>query len=206
MSTTQPAETAQADRQSRVGKRPIIVPKGVEFSGDANVVRIKGPKGSLERKLPPFVGVKKDGEQLIIGITSNATGEGPKYQGLTRALVQNMVQGVSAGYAIALDLHGVGYRAELKGRELTLSLGLSHQVKYPLPATINARVETLDEGGIKRPRVHLDSCDKELLGQTAARIRSFRPPEPYKGKGVRYMGEKIRTKAGKAGKSGAKGK
>jgi large subunit ribosomal protein L6 len=206
MSTTQTAETAQADRQSRVGKRPIIVPKGVEFSGDANVVRIKGPKGTLERKLPPFVGVKKDGEQLIIGITSNATGEGPKFQGLTRALVQNMVQGVSAGYAIALDLHGVGYRAELKGRELTLSLGLSHQVKYPLPATVNARVETLDEGGIKRPRVHLDSCDKELLGQTAARIRSFRPPEPYKGKGVRYMGEKIRMKAGKAGKSGAKGK
>jgi large subunit ribosomal protein L6 len=206
MSTTQTAETAQADRQSRVGKRPIIVPKGVEFSGDANVVRIKGPKGSLERKLPPFVGVSKDGEQLIIGITSNATGEGPKFQGLTRALVQNMVQGVSAGYAIALDLHGVGYRAELKGRELTLSLGLSHQVKYPLPATVNARVETLDEGGIKRPRVHLDSCDKELLGQTAARIRSFRPPEPYKGKGVRYMGEKIRMKAGKAGKSGAKGK
>ena len=84
MSTTQPAETAQADRQSRVGKRPVIVPKGVEFSGDATVVRIKGPKGSLERKLPPFVGVKKDGEQLIVAITSNATGEGPKYQGLTR--------------------------------------------------------------------------------------------------------------------------
>ncbi|MDB4974823.1 MAG: hypothetical protein JWN48_3164 [Myxococcaceae bacterium] len=205
MSTAQ-TETAQPERQSRVGKRPIIVPKGVEFSGDANVVRIKGPKGTLERKLPPFVGVKKDGEELIVGITSNATGEGPKFQGLTRALVQNMVQGVSAGYALALDLHGVGYRAELKGRELTLSLGLSHQVKYPLPATVNARVETLDEGGIKRPRIHLDSCDKELLGQVGARIRSFRPPEPYKGKGVRYMGEKIRTKAGKAGKSGAKGK
>jgi len=205
MSTSQP-ETAQSDRQSRVGKRPVIVPKGVEFTGDANVVRIKGPKGTLERKLPPHVGVKKDGEQLIVSITSNATGEGPKFQGLTRALVQNMVQGVSAGYAIALDLHGVGYRAELKDRLLTLSLGLSHQVKYPLPATVNARVETLDEGGIKRPRIHLDSCDKELLGQTAARIRSFRPPEPYKGKGVRYMGEKIRTKAGKAGKSGAKGK
>jgi large subunit ribosomal protein L6 len=199
-------EATGEQRQSRVGKRPILVPKGVEFSAADNVVKIKGPKGSLERKLPPFVGVKKDGENLIIGITSNETGEGPKFQGLTRALVQNMVQGVSAGYAIALDLHGVGYRAELKGRELTLSLGLSHQIKYPLPASVNARVETLDEGGIKRPRVHLDSCDKELLGQVAARIRSFRPPEPYKGKGVRYMGEKIRTKAGKAGKSGAKGK
>jgi len=198
--------TEQTQRQSRVGKRPIPVPSGVDFNVDADKVRIKGPKGTLERKLPPFVAVKKDGENLIVSITSDATGEGPKFQGLTRALVANMVHGVATGYAIALDLHGVGYRAELKGRELTLSLGLSHQVKYPLPNTINARVETLDEGGVKRPRIHLDSPDKELLGQTAARIRSFRPPEPYKGKGVRYMGEKIRTKAGKAGKSGAKGK
>jgi large subunit ribosomal protein L6 len=197
---------AEPNRQSRVGKVPVALPKGVEFSGDATVVKIKGPKGSLERKLPPYVAVKKDGENLVIGITSNVTGEGPKFQGLTRALVANMVKGVSAGYAIALDLHGVGYRAELKGRDLTLSLGLSHQIKYPLPTGVNARVETLDEGGVKRPRLHLDSADKELLGQTAARIRSFRPPEPYKGKGVRYLGEKIRTKAGKAGKSGAKGK
>jgi len=200
------AEQVQSERQSRVGKRPIALAKGVEFSGDATVIKIKGPKGSLERKLPPLVAVKKDGEQLVVSITSNETGEGPKFQGLTRALVANMVQGVSAGYNVALDLYGVGYRAELKGKDFTLSLGLSHQVKYTLPASINARVETLDEGGIKRPRIHLDSCDKELLGQVAARIRSFRPPEPYKGKGVRYMGEKIRTKAGKAGKSGAKGK
>ena len=198
--------TQQIQRQSRVGKRPIPVPKGVDFNVDADKVRVKGPKGTLERKLPPFVAVKKDGENLIVSITSDETGEGPKYQGLTRALVANMVHGVATGYTISLDLYGVGYRAELKGRELTLSLGLSHQVKYPLPNTINARVETLDEGGVKRPRIHLDSPDKELLGQTAARIRSFRPPEPYKGKGVRYMGEKIRTKAGKAGKSGAKGK
>lgn len=198
--------TEQTQRQSRVGKRPIALPKGVEFNFDASKVKIKGPKGALERKLPPYVAVKKDGENLVVSITSDATGEGPKFQGLTRALVANMVQGVAAGYNIALDLHGVGYRAELKGKELTLSLGLSHQVRYPLPASINAKVEILDEGGVKRPRIHLDSCDKELLGQTAARIRSFRPPEPYKGKGVRYMGEKIRTKAGKAGKSGAKGK
>jgi large subunit ribosomal protein L6 len=200
------AVATDSSRQSRVGKVPVPMPKGVEFSGDATKVKIKGPKGTLERKLPPCVAVTKDGENLVIGITSNATGEGPKFQGLTRALVANMVKGVSTGYAIALDLHGVGYRAELKGRDLNLSLGLSHQVKYPLPAGVNARVETLDEGGVKRPRVHLDAADKELLGQVAARIRSFRPPEPYKGKGVRYMGEKIRTKAGKAGKSGAKGK
>jgi large subunit ribosomal protein L6 len=196
--------TQESQRQSRVGKRPIPVPKGVEFNVAASTVKVKGPKGALERKLPPYVAVKKDGDELIVSITSDATGEGPKFQGLTRALVANMVHGVATGYAVALDLHGVGYRAELKGRDLTLTLGLSHQIKYPLPATVNARVEILDEGGTKRPRLHLDSCDKELLGQTAARIRSFRPPEPYKGKGVRYLGEKIRTKAGKAGAKGGK--
>jgi large subunit ribosomal protein L6 len=204
--TTATATSTESNRQSRVGKVPVGLPKGVEFSGDEIKVQIKGPKGTLERKLPPFVNVKKDGENIVVGITSNATGEGPKFQGLTRALIANMVKGVSTGYAVALDLYGVGYRAELKGKDLTLSLGLSHQIKFVLPATVNARVETLDEGGVKRPRLHLDSADKELLGQVAARIRSFRPPEPYKGKGVRYMGEKIRTKAGKAGKSGAKGK
>jgi large subunit ribosomal protein L6 len=198
--------TQDTQRQSRVGKRPVPVPKGVDVSFDASTVKLKGPKGALERKLPPLVALKKDGDQVVVSITPNAGVEGPKFQGLTRALVANMVQGVAAGYARALDLHGVGYRAELKGKELTLSLGLSHQVKYTLPALINARVEILDEGGTKRPRIHLDSCDKELLGQVAARIRSFRPPEPYKGKGVRYFGEKIRQKAGKAGKTGAKGK
>jgi len=198
-------ETAQeAQRQSRVGKRPIALPKGVEVSVDATSIQVKGPKGALSRKLPPLVSVKKEGEELIVSILPNAGVEGPKFQGLTRALVANMVQGASAGYTMALDLHGVGYRAELKGREMTFSLGLSHQVKYVLPEGLNARVEILDEGGTKRPRVHLDSADKELLGQSAARIRSFRPPEPYKGKGVRDMGEKIRMKAGKAGAKGGK--
>ncbi len=200
--------TAQPDeqRQSRVGKRPISVPKGVEISFDDKVVKVKGPKGSLQRTLPPLVGLKREGDILTVVLTPGAGEDGLKFQGLTRALVANMVQGVASGYAMALDLHGVGYRAELKGRDLLLTLGLSHQIKYPLPASVNARVEILDEGGTKRPRLHLDSCDKELLGQSAARIRSFRPPEPYKGKGVRYMGEKIRMKAGKAGKAGAKGK
>ena len=197
-------ETQQADRQSRVGKRPIPLPKGVEFSGDATSVKFKGPKGTLERKLPPLVAVKKDGDNVVVSIKQGAGVEGPKYQGLARALLANMAEGVAKGYAMALDLHGVGYRAEIKGRDLTLNVGLSHQVKYPLPAGINAKVEILDEGGTKRPRVHLDSADKELLGQTAARIRSFRPPEPYKGKGIRYLGEKIRMKAGKAGAKGGK--
>lgn len=199
-------QTQEDQRQSRVGKRPIPLAKGVEFSGDAISVKFKGPKGTLERKLPPLVAAKKEGDQIVISIKKDAGIEGPKFQGLARALLANMAEGVAKGYNIALDLHGVGYRAEVKGRDLLLNVGLSHQVKYALPTGVNARVEILDEGGTKRPRVHLDSADKELLGQTAARIRSFRPPEPYKGKGIRYLGEKIRTKAGKAGKAGAKGK
>jgi large subunit ribosomal protein L6 len=198
-------ETQQeSQRQSRVGKVPVPVPKGVEVTIDATTIKLKGPKGTLSRTLHHFVGAQKDGDTIKISIKPNAGLEGPKFQGLTRALVANMVKGVSAGYAMALDLYGVGYRCELKGRDMTLSLGLSHQVKYTLPEGVNAKVEILDEGGTKRPRVHLDSCNNELLGQTAARIRSFRPPEPYKGKGVRYMGEKIRMKAGKAGAKGGK--
>jgi large subunit ribosomal protein L6 len=194
----------QNERQSRVGKAPISLPKGVEATLDATSVKIKGPKGTLSRKLPPLVVIVKEDDVLKVSIKPNSGVEGPKFQGLTRALVANMVKGVAQGYAKSLDLYGVGYRAELKGRELTLSLGLSHQVKYQLPEGINAKVEILDEGGTKRPRLHLDGCDNELLGQAAARIRSFRPPEPYKGKGVRYMGEKIRMKAGKAGAKGGK--
>jgi large subunit ribosomal protein L6 len=204
MTTT--TTTPEIQRQSRVGKRPIPLTKGVEFSGDATTVRFKGPKGTLERKLPPMVAAKKEGDNVIVSLKQGAGLEALKFQGLARALLANMAEGVAKGFALALDLHGVGYRAELKGRDLTLNLGLSHQVKYPLPTGVNARVEILDEGGTKRPRVHLDCADKELLGQTAARIRSFRPPEPYKGKGIRYLGEKIRMKAGKAGKAGAKGK
>ena len=199
------AETTQeVQRQSRVGKRPIPLVKGVECTFDATSVRFKGPKGELKRKLPPLVELKKDGDNLVVVIKKDAGEEALKFQGLTRALLANMAEGVVKGYATALDLHGVGYRAELKGRELTLSLGLSHQVKFQLPAGLNAKVEILDEGGTKRPRLHLDCADKELLGQSAARIRSFRPPEPYKGKGIRYLGEKIRMKAGKAGAKGGK--
>jgi large subunit ribosomal protein L6 len=198
-------ETAQVpQRVSRVGKRPIPLPKGVEVAIDSDTIRVKGPKGSLQRKIAPRVEVRREADSIVVAIQNGAGSEGPQYQGLMRSLIANMVNGVANGYAVALDLYGVGYRAELKASELTLNVGLSHQVKYRLPESIGARVEILDEGGTKRPRLHLDSCNKELLGQTAARIRSFRPPEPYKGKGIRYMGEKIRTKAGKAGAKGSK--
>jgi len=185
--------------QSRVGKVPVALPKGVDFKMDGRKVTVKGPKGELSREMPAGITVRVIDKELVIEPALGAGRQGRQYQGLVRALLANMVHGTSTGYAMSLDLVGVGYRAELKGSDVHLALGLSHPVKYTLPSSVTARVETIDEGGIKRPRLHLSSHDKEALGQTAARIRSFRPPEPYKGKGVRYTGEKLREKAGKAG-------
>lgn len=195
----------QAVRVSRIGKRPVEVPAGVQLDVKDGKVIAKGPKGSLERVLPAAVAIKKEGSSLhIVPPAGGDTGAFAQYQGLTSALLQNMLEGVSKGYTRALDLIGTGYKAEIKGQDLTLSLGLSHTVSYRLPEGIKAKVEVLDVGGTKKPRLHLESHDKELLGQTAARIRSFRPPEPYKGKGVRYVDEKVREKAGKAGGKGGK--
>lgn len=195
----------QAVRVSRVGKRPVEVPAGVQIDVKDGKVVAKGPKGSIERVLPAAVAIKKEGASLeIVPPTSGDAGAFAQYQGLTWALLRNMVEGVSKGYTRSLDLIGTGYKAEVKGQDLTLNLGLSHTVSYRLPEGIKAKVEVLDVGGTKKPRLHLESHDKELLGQTAARIRSFRPPEPYKGKGVRYVDEKVREKAGKAGGKGGK--
>ncbi|MCC7540974.1 MAG: 50S ribosomal protein L6 [Deltaproteobacteria bacterium] len=186
-------------RQSRVGKKPIELPKGVDITLGDGQISVKGPKGVLSRKLPRSVDVARHAQQIVVRPQLGLR-DGPQMQGLARALVANMVAGVVKPFAKSLDFYGTGYRAELSGQDLTLSLGLSHQVKLRLPDMVKARVETIDEAGQKRPRLHLESIDKELLGQTAAEIRSFRPPEPYKGKGGRYTGEKIREKAGKAGK------
>ena len=197
-------ENASAQRQSRIGKRPIVVPAGVTATVKGMSVTVKGPKGSSERSFSDKVAVTLENGALLVKVLASAPLEGPRLQGLTWALLKNMVHGVSKGYALSLDLVGVGYRAELKGQSLTLALGLSHPVNLVLPNEIKARVETIDEGGTKKPRLHLESHDKELLGQIAAKIRSFRPPEPYKGKGVRFTGEKVRMKAGKAGGKGGK--
>jgi len=185
--------------QSRIGKRPLTLPKGVEVKVVARDLTVKGPMGSITRALPPGIKVTVDGSNVTVMPESSAGRDGKKFQGLVRALLGSMVEGTSKGYATSLDFYGVGYRAEVKGTALHMALGLSHPVHYPLPAGITAKVETIDEAGTKRPRVHLSSHDKELLGRVAARIKSFRPPEPYKGKGVRFTGEKIREKAGKAG-------
>jgi large subunit ribosomal protein L6 len=197
--TAQAQTEATTVTQSRVGKKPIELPKGVDVKFDGRKVTVKGPKGELSRELPEGIKVTIEAGEIIVEPAPGAGKRGRQFQGLTRALLASMVKGVATGYAMSLDLVGVGYRAEVKGLELTLALGLSHQVKYTMHSTVAARVETIDEGGVKRPRLHLTSHDKEALGQTAARIRSFRPPEPYKGKGVRYTGEKLREKAGKAG-------
>lgn len=182
-------------KQSRVGKQPIALPKGVTVALNGSKADVKGPKGQLSMTLPSSVSVKKEGEALVV--SSEADGaDAPRLQGLGRALLASLVKGCAEGYERTLELVGTGYRAELKGKELHLALGLSHPVVFPLPATVNAEVPKDSKGTI----IILTSPDKAALGQAAATIRSYRPPEPYAGKGVRYKGEAVRRKAGKAGK------
>ncbi|MBW2458471.1 MAG: 50S ribosomal protein L6 [Deltaproteobacteria bacterium] len=180
---------------SRIGKRPVPVPKGVSVSIQASAVEIKGPKGALSRVLPDHVAVTQKGDELLV--TSDAPGRAaPRLQGLARALLANMVVGVSQGYEKRLELHGTGYRAEVKGQTLHCNLGFSKPVEYGLPDGVDVDIPKDTKGTL----VILRGADKEVVGQTAATIRAFRPPEPYGGKGVRYKGERVREKAGKAGK------
>jgi large subunit ribosomal protein L6 len=196
------AEAQQITKQSRTGKRPIAVPSSVQISLQGRSFKVKGPKGELACQLPEHVDiVQKDGE-IQVSPKKGAGQTGIQYQGLTRALMANMIQGAAEGYKLSLDFRGVGYRATVKEQSLEMVVGLSHQVSLPIPEGLTIQIETRDEGGTKYPRVHLESADKDSLGQFAARVRSVRPPEPYKGKGVRYTGERIREKAGKAGKAG----
>ena len=191
---------AEQLRVSRVGKVPVPVPGGVSIEIDGNTVTVKGPKGELVRTFHPLVKIEQDGAELkVVPSGSGGKTKFAQFQGLSRALLRNMVQGCHEGYKTSLDLYGVGYRATVSGGTIALNLGLSHQIDHALHPAVKAKVETIDEGGTKRPRLHLESHDKEALGQTAAQIRSYRPPEPYKGKGVRYTGEHVREKAGKAG-------
>ncbi|MBW2522620.1 MAG: 50S ribosomal protein L6 [Deltaproteobacteria bacterium] len=180
---------------SRIGKRPIPVPKGVAVTISGSDVQIKGPKGALSRALPDQVAVAQEGDELQV--TTTAPGRsGARLQGLTRALVANMVRGVSEGYEKVLELHGTGYRAELQGNDLHFALGFSHPIVFSLPEGVTATIPKDSKGSL----LILQGTDKAVVGQTAATIRGFRPPEPYGGKGVRYRGERVREKAGKAGK------
>lgn len=192
-------DTAVVSKTSRVGKRPVEIPKGVTATIRGRAVDIKGPKGQLQRTLADTVSVVQEGAKLVV--SSNAPGrDGSRLQGLTRALLASMVKGVAEGYERILELKGTGYRVELKGTTLNFALGFSHPVVYPLPQGISAQVPADSKGTV----LVLQGADKELIGQTAAKIRGFRPPEPYAGKGVRYRGERVREKAGKAGKGGKK--
>jgi large subunit ribosomal protein L6 len=191
--------TPQADRESRVGKRLVPVPKGVNVAINGQNVKVEGPKGKLALDLPAQVSAKKDGEALKV-VSSAGGRDGRRLQGLGRALLQSMVRGASVGYERILELVGTGYRCEVKGKTLTLQVGLSHPAVIELPATIGAVVPPDSKG----TQLVLTSADKALLGQIAATIRAIRPPEPYGGKGIRYRGENIRRKAGKAAKAKAK--
>lgn len=193
--TTETQTQAAKARVSRVGKRPIALPKGVTVEIKDRTVSVKGAKGQLSQLLPAQVDVTKDGDLLMVASTA-AGADAPRLQGLVRALLASLVKGVSDGYERTLELVGTGYRCEVKGQTVTLQVGLSHQSVYELPAHVKGVVPADSRGSV----LVLTSPDKSALGQVAASIRAVRPPEPYGGKGIRYRGEEIRRKAGKAGK------
>ena len=176
---------------SRIGKQPISLPKGVDVSIDGTKVRVKGPRGELERTLHSDMIIRQEGEEILVERPSDAS-QHKALHGLSRTLVANMVEGVTDGFKKTLEIVGVGYRAENKPFGLTLNLGYSHSIDYTAPEGISLKAATPTV-------VEVEGANKEVVGQVAAEIRSLRPPEPYKGKGVRYQGEQIRRKAGKAG-------
>jgi large subunit ribosomal protein L6 len=177
---------------SRIGKRPITVPNKVTVTIDGNKIAVKGPKGELSRELPPLVKVEQQ-EQTLQVQRQDDSRTARQMHGLCRTLVANMVEGVSQGFQRRLEIQGVGYRAQVQGRNLILNMGYSHQVQIAPPDGIQFAVEN-------NTNVIVSGYDKEIVGNTAAKIRAVRPPEPYKGKGIRYAGEVVRRKAGKAGK------
>jgi len=179
---------------SRVGKSPIALPAGVSIDvSKGNLVTVKGPKGELQQQIDPDLSIKVEEGELVVSRPTEQKRHKAMH-GLYRALINNMVVGVTSGYVKELELVGVGYRASNTGNLLELSLGYSHPIMFYIPDDL--KVETKSEKG-KNPIVRLEGIDKQLVGQVAAKIRAFRKPEPYKGKGVRYLGEEIRRKAGK---------
>ena len=179
---------------SRIGRLPITVPPGVKVDVNGNTVRVKGPNGELERTFSPAMGIALADGQINVTRGSDQPAQRALH-GTTRALINNMVLGVSTGFTRSLDIDGVGYRAELSGKNLVLYVGFSHPVTMEPPAGISFSVDT------KIRQIKVSGYDKEQVGQVAANVREIRPPEPYKGKGIRYTGEHIRRKAGKSGKA-----
>lgn len=179
---------------SRIGRKPILIPPGVKVAIEGQTVRVEGPKGKLAHAVPESLTVSLQDGRLSLGRSSDHRTVRALH-GLTRALLANMVQGVQTGFEKKLEIVGIGYRAQLQGRALQLALGYSHPVIFPLPEGIQAEIE-------KQTLVTLRGADKQLVGQTAAKLRALRKPDPYKGKGIKYVTEVIRRKVGK--KAGAK--
>ena len=179
---------------SRIGKLPVPIAKGVQLEIDGQAVVVKGPKGQLQRDFPTGITIRVDDAQAKVERADDEK-QTRALHGLSRSLLNNMVLGVSEGFTKTLELQGVGYRAAQTGEKVTLSVGFSHTVEVAPPSGIQLEVEGNN-------RVHVRGIDKELVGQVAANIRKVRKPEPYKGKGIRYLGERVRRKAGKAGKAG----
>ena len=181
---------------SRIGKLPVAVPNGVNVEVKDDEVAVKGPKGELRQRFQPIVSVRIEDGKVIVERRGEAK-EHRAAHGLTRTLINNMVEGVSKGFRKSLEIQGVGYRVAKSGEKLNLTLGFSHPVSYAGPKGISFTVEGTN-------KIHIDGVDKQQVGQVAAEIRGLRPPEPYKGKGIRYEGEIVRKKLGKAGKAGKK--
>ncbi len=177
---------------SRIGRKELEVPNGVDVKVAAGVVRVKGPKGELSKAIHPRISVKVENGRVQVGRSSEDKAD-KALHGMVRNEIKNMVEGVSQGYERVLEISGVGFRAQVQGKKILMSLGYTHQIEFPLPTGIDAAVE-------KQTVVTLKGVDKQLVGQTAAKIRSMREPEPYKGKGIKYSGERIIRKEGKTGK------
>ena len=177
---------------SRIGKLPVAIPSGVKISLDGNMMTVAGPKGSLSQPLHERMTIAVETDQIKVSRPSDSKQDSALH-GLTRALINNMVLGVTVGFKKDLEINGVGYRAEISGKVLTLSLGYSHPVVYELPEGISVEIE-------KQTKLSVSGIDKQLVGSAAAKIRSYRKPEPYKGKGIKYADERIMRKAGKTGK------
>jgi large subunit ribosomal protein L6 len=176
---------------SRIGKLPVVIPNGVTVAVDGNTVKVKGPKGELAHRLPGGISVDRTDNSLNVQRASDETNH-KALHGLTRSLIANMMEGVTKGYQKQLEITGVGFKAEVRPYGLQLALGFSHPIEYRAPAGIKLSAP-------QPTQIVIDGADKAVVGQVAAELRSLRPPEPYKGKGIRYAGEVIRRKAGKAG-------
>ena len=181
---------------SRIGKMPVAIPAGVTVTIAGNVVTVKGPKGELKREFSPAMNIEQKDGSIVVS-RPNDLKENKALHGLTRTLINNMVVGVSAGYQQKMELVGVGYRATTQGQILELALGYSHAIHLQVPAEV--KIEAITDRK-SNPIITVECADKQLLGQICAKIRSFRAPEPYKGKGIRFVGEEIRRKAGKSAK------